>query len=97
MRPFPKTVASHSCRLCVIVGEAGVGKSRLAGEFQRGLAGRVLSGQCLPYREGITYWPLAESHQAGGRNPGPAFGRRGLRADLRPARRGGARIEGASC
>ena len=57
---FSEAVASHSCRLCVIVGEAGVGKSRLAGEFQRGLAGRVLSGQCLPYGEGITYWPLAE-------------------------------------
>jgi class 3 adenylate cyclase/tetratricopeptide (TPR) repeat protein len=57
---FAEAVASRSCRLCVIVGEAGVGKSRLAGEFQRGLAGRVLSGQCLPYGEGITYWPLAE-------------------------------------
>src|SRR6266508_743700 len=57
---FAEAVGSRSCRLCVIVGEAGVGKSRLAAEFQRRLAGTVLYGQSLPYGEGITYWPLAE-------------------------------------
>jgi class 3 adenylate cyclase/tetratricopeptide (TPR) repeat protein len=57
---FAEAVRSRSCRLCVVVGEAGVGKSRLAAEFQRGVDGTVLYGQCLPYGEGITYWPLAE-------------------------------------
>ena len=39
-----------------------MGKSRLVREFTRGLAGdvTVLRGRCLPYGEGITYWPLAE-------------------------------------
>jgi class 3 adenylate cyclase/tetratricopeptide (TPR) repeat protein len=49
-------------RLCTILGTPGVGKSRLAAE----LAGRVaddatvLTGRCLSYGEGITYWPLVE-------------------------------------
>ena len=38
-----------------------MGKSRLAREFVAGLEGAtVLSGRCLPYGEGVTYWPLAE-------------------------------------
>ena len=45
-----------------MLGAAGVGKSRLVQEFVRELAGdaTVALGQCLPYGEGITYWPLAE-------------------------------------
>src|SRR5207245_637261 len=36
-------------------------KSRLAREFASTLEGAtVLAGRCLPYGEGITYWPLAE-------------------------------------
>jgi class 3 adenylate cyclase/tetratricopeptide (TPR) repeat protein len=57
---FAEAVRSRSCRLCAVVGEAGVGKSRLAAEFQRGVAATVVYGPCLPYGEGITYWPLAE-------------------------------------
>ena len=45
-----------------MVGEPGIGKTRLLGEFASSVAGeaRVLTGHCLPYGEGITYWPLAE-------------------------------------
>ena len=45
-----------------IVGEAGVGKSRLLAAFTEAVAGEatVLSGRCLPYGEGITYWPVLE-------------------------------------
>jgi tetratricopeptide (TPR) repeat protein len=45
-----------------LVGEAGVGKSRLAAELRARLAGRALAveGRCPPYGEGVTYWPLAE-------------------------------------
>ena len=40
-------------------------KSRLAREFVSGLEGAtVLSGRCLPYGEGVTYWPLAEMVKA---------------------------------
>ena len=44
-----------------VVGEAGVGKSRLAAELEaRRRAGAVVRGRCLPYGEGITYWPVVE-------------------------------------
>ncbi|MBI4259416.1 MAG: AAA family ATPase [Actinobacteria bacterium] len=48
-----------------VYGEAGVGKTRLIDEFASGSAAKepsplVLRGRCLPYGEGITYWPLVE-------------------------------------
>jgi len=48
--------------LATVVGEPGVGKSRLAAELIASAEGefRVLSGRCLQYGEGITYWPVAE-------------------------------------
>ena len=50
-----------SCRLVTVVGDAGVGKSRLVFEFLGGLSdAAVLRGRCLPYGDGITYWPVAE-------------------------------------
>jgi tetratricopeptide (TPR) repeat protein len=53
-------------RLVTVVGEAGVGKSRLLREFTDGLAGSaaVVHGRCLPYGEGITFWPVAEAVRA---------------------------------
>jgi class 3 adenylate cyclase len=47
-------------RLVTVIGEAGVGKSRLVDEFLASHADdvRVARGRCLPYGEGITYWPL---------------------------------------
>jgi class 3 adenylate cyclase/tetratricopeptide (TPR) repeat protein len=49
------------CRLVTVVGEPGVGKSRLARELlERAPGAHVLAGRCLPYGEGITWWPLAE-------------------------------------
>ena len=55
-------VRDSTCRLLIVLGGAGVGKSRLVGDFVTGLTGTaaVLRGRCLPYGEGITYWPLAE-------------------------------------
>ena len=49
-------------RLITLVGEAGIGKSRLVEEFVRSLAGQaaMLQGRCLSYGDGITFWPLAE-------------------------------------
>jgi class 3 adenylate cyclase/tetratricopeptide (TPR) repeat protein len=54
--------ATSSCRLVTVTGHAGVGKSRLTHEVVGVLGGRarVLRGRCLPYGEGITFWPVAE-------------------------------------
>jgi DNA-binding SARP family transcriptional activator len=59
---FDAAVADQRLRLVTVVGEAGVGKSRLAQELVSLLGGRatVLVGRCVPYGEGITYWPLME-------------------------------------
>jgi class 3 adenylate cyclase/tetratricopeptide (TPR) repeat protein len=59
----------RAARLVTVVGEAGLGKSRLAHELAEHLGGRVrfLSGRCLAYGDGITFWPLREIlAQAGG-------------------------------
>ena len=58
---FARIVRDRRTALFTIYGDPGVGKSRLAREFVAGLEGAtVLSGRCLPYGEGVTYWPLAE-------------------------------------
>ena len=46
----------------LVVGAPGIGKSRLVEEFASSLAAdaTVLWGRCLPYGEGITYWPIAD-------------------------------------
>ncbi len=55
-------IGEGSCRVVTVLGEAGVGKSRLAAELARRVAGRarVVRGACLSYGEGITFWAIAE-------------------------------------
>jgi class 3 adenylate cyclase/tetratricopeptide (TPR) repeat protein len=48
------------CELLTVVGDPGVGKSRLTVEFLEGVKARVVRGRCLSYGEGITYWPVVE-------------------------------------
>jgi class 3 adenylate cyclase/tetratricopeptide (TPR) repeat protein len=59
---FEQAVRQRQCRLATVIGDAGVGKSRLAHEFSSLVAptARVLMGRCLAYGEGITYSPLAD-------------------------------------
>ena len=52
--------AQPRCELVTVVGDAGVGKSRLVSEALAGTAARAVRGRCLPYGEGITYWPVVE-------------------------------------
>jgi tetratricopeptide (TPR) repeat protein/CheY-like chemotaxis protein len=48
--------------LLTVVGDAGVGKSRLIREFATSVSrdAHVARGRCLPYGDGITFWPIAE-------------------------------------
>ena len=48
------------CELVTVVGDPGIGKSRLVAEALATLDVRVVRGRCLPYGEGITYWPVVE-------------------------------------
>ena len=57
---------NRAVRLATLLGQAGQGKSRLAHELvtTASLSARVLKGRCLPYGEGITFWPIAEAVRA---------------------------------
>jgi class 3 adenylate cyclase/tetratricopeptide (TPR) repeat protein len=57
---WERAYSERACALFTILGSAGVGKSRLSGEFLDGLDATVLRGRCLSYGEGITYWPVVE-------------------------------------
>ena len=59
---FEAATTEDACHLFTVLGPAGIGKSRLVREFVASVAGRaqVLSGRCLSYGEGITFWPIAE-------------------------------------
>jgi class 3 adenylate cyclase/tetratricopeptide (TPR) repeat protein len=58
---WERTTSERSCQLFTVLGAAGVGKSRLAAEFLASLDDTlVVRGRCLPYGEGITYWPVVE-------------------------------------
>jgi class 3 adenylate cyclase len=62
---YGRVVGSGRPELVTIVGEAGVGKTRLAHEVWDRLATaspapRMLAGRCPAYGRGITYWALAD-------------------------------------
>jgi class 3 adenylate cyclase/tetratricopeptide (TPR) repeat protein len=53
---------ARAARLVTIIGDAGVGKTRLTREFLdiAATSASILRGRCLPYGDGITFWPLIE-------------------------------------
>jgi class 3 adenylate cyclase len=57
---WERTLAEQRCQLVTVVGDAGLGKSRLAAEALASIEARVVHGRCLPYGVGITYWPVVE-------------------------------------
>jgi class 3 adenylate cyclase/tetratricopeptide (TPR) repeat protein len=57
---FERAQAERTCELVTVVGDAGVGKSRLVAEALRTIDASLARGRCLPYGEGITYWPVVE-------------------------------------
>jgi class 3 adenylate cyclase len=62
---YRRSVEEVHPALVTILGQAGIGKTRLTEEFlARAASGpdppAVYRGRCLPYGEGITYWALRE-------------------------------------
>jgi class 3 adenylate cyclase/tetratricopeptide (TPR) repeat protein len=57
---WDRAAAGPSCELVTIVGDPGVGKSRLVAETLERIDARVVRGRCVSYGEGITYWPVIE-------------------------------------
>ena len=62
MQAFARTRAERHSELVTVLGQAGAGKSRLVRELIAVIEqdATVLRGRCLPYGEGITFWPIAE-------------------------------------
>ena len=56
------SAAEWTCKVVTVLGEPGVGKTRLLEELERRSAdrARVIEGRCLSYGRGITFWPLIE-------------------------------------
>ena len=59
---FRGAKADRAVRVVTIIGDAGVGKSRLTREFLARVDGQAIiaRGRCLPYGDGVTFWPLVE-------------------------------------
>jgi class 3 adenylate cyclase/tetratricopeptide (TPR) repeat protein len=68
MGAFERALTERSCQLVTVLGPAGVGKSRLVADVIDTLHGAatVAVGRCLPYGDGLTWWPLAEALGANG-------------------------------
>jgi class 3 adenylate cyclase len=62
--------ASSGVRLLTVVGDSGIGKSRLASELLRSLEGEasVVVASCPPYGEGTTFSPIREAFRHAGRD-----------------------------
>jgi class 3 adenylate cyclase/tetratricopeptide (TPR) repeat protein len=57
---WDRALAGPRCELVTVVGDPGVGKSRLVAEALARIDARVVRGRCFSYGEGITYWPVVE-------------------------------------
>jgi DNA-binding SARP family transcriptional activator len=60
---FARVERASEARLLTVVGDAGLGKSRFAAEFEAQLGGEAtfLTGRCLSYGDGVAFWPLREA------------------------------------
>lgn len=62
---YRHVVDGRKHHVVTVIGQAGVGKTRLVKDFVNGLVSSpappsILRGRCPAYGEGLTYWPLAE-------------------------------------
>ena len=69
---FDRAVTRRTPQLVTVVGEPGVGKTRLIREFRRLIDDRPdlvrwRKGRCLPYAEGVTFWAIVPSDRTQGR------------------------------
>jgi tetratricopeptide (TPR) repeat protein len=60
---FGRVQEKGEANLLTVLGEAGIGKSRLVQELRRQVEGQanIIAGRCLSYGQGIAFWPLREA------------------------------------
>ena len=76
-RTLQQAIEEQRCHVVTIFGPAGAGKSRLIREFLDRInhQATTLTGRCLSYGEGITYWAIGEMvRQAAGIEESDALG-----------------------
>jgi class 3 adenylate cyclase/tetratricopeptide (TPR) repeat protein len=59
---FTEAVGERGARIVTVIGDAGVGKTRLIADFLKRMKKEAaeVRGRCLAYGDGITFWPLTE-------------------------------------
>jgi class 3 adenylate cyclase len=62
---YARTLRESACHLVTLIGEPGIGKSRLVAELRQWVDAQPeivfwRQGRCLPYGEGIALWALGE-------------------------------------
>ena len=57
-----RTVELQRGHLVTVLGAPGIGKTRLVNDFVKDIGDRaqVVSGRCVAYGQGITYWPVVQ-------------------------------------
>jgi class 3 adenylate cyclase/transcriptional regulator with XRE-family HTH domain/tetratricopeptide (TPR) repeat protein len=63
LRMWTRVARDAQPHLVTLLGEPGIGKSRLVAEFERRLPSDVTvwHGRCLPYGEAVGYWAFAQA------------------------------------
>ncbi|HET7353452.1 MAG TPA: adenylate/guanylate cyclase domain-containing protein, partial [Gaiellaceae bacterium] len=79
---WDRALSGPRCELVTVVGDPGVGKSRLVEEALAPIDARVVRGRCLSYGDGITYWPVVEVVKQLGSVPNDEQAARAIRALL---------------
>lgn len=85
---WQRVLDERRSELVTVLGDAGVGKSRLTMELLSSVDARVVRGRCVPYGEGITYWPVVEVLKQLGDLPSDPAAAGPLRSLLRETEQG---------
>src|SRR5580765_6500030 len=89
---YARALRERSCHLVTLVGEPGIGKSRLTAELREHVDAQPelvhwRQGRCLPYGEGMALWSLGEivkAHAGIRESDDPATTREKLAAAVEP-------------
>ena len=89
---FDAAAGERRCRVVTVLGEPGIGKTRLGRELVESVAGEAetLVGRCVSYGKGLTFMPLVDALRGLAAVPSAALptpdGELGLGAPCRPRR-----------